>query len=403
MPASADYLTKYLTAATTKDHASNPDFEDSSRPKKRRKKDKSANTPSSNLLIADDDDGLLLSNQRRRAQDDDDDSPMVYEGNVRSAEFRKKKSSAWTAVVDEDTQQQQQHAPTNSTANGRGSDDEEADRILAAAAHESDARKAEIDMEDAPAVVDTPNQDQNQSQNQDSAPKMSSGVKAGLQTAADTAALTRAEEAREDEERRRSRKKKARQKDDSADAEADPTQQTIYRDATGRRIDISLRRQELRLAELAKIAAEKKERENAMGEVQLEARHQAKEELENAKFLTLGRSAEDEELNERQREELRWDDPMAGYMAERQAEREQVEEARDPGRRRKGRDEDVGGSERVKKRVYLGAAPPNRYGIKPGWRWDGVDRGNGFEKDWFQARGKKSRMEDLSYQWQMDE
>lgn len=410
MPASADYLTKYLTAATTKAHASNPDFEDSSRPKKRRKKDKTANTPSGTLLIADDDDGLLLSNQQRRAQDDDDDSPMVYEGNVRSAEFRKKKSSAWTAVVDEDTpaqqqQQQQQHAPTNSRANERGDDDDdEADRIFAAAAHESDARKAEIEMEDAPAVVDTANQNQNQ----DSAPKMSSGVKAGLQTAADTAALIRAEQAREDEERRRSRKKKARQKDDSADADADtdPTQATIYRDATGRRIDISLRRQELRLAELAKIAAEKKESENAMGEVQLQARQQAREELENAKFLTLGRSAEDEELNERQREELRWDDPMAGYIAERQAEREQVEEARDPGRRRKGGDEEAGaggGGGRVKQRVYLGAAPPNRYGIRPGWRWDGVDRGNGFEKDWFQARGKKSRMEDLSYQWQMDE
>lgn len=417
MPASADYLTKYLTAANTKSQASNPDFEDSSRPKKRRKKDKSANTPTSSLLIADDDDGLLLSNQRKRAQDDEDDTPMLYEGTVRSAEFRKKKSSAWTAVVDEDTpaaqqQQQPQHqhqrTPTNTRADGGGDDDDgDADRILAAAAHESDARKAEIDLEDAPAVVDAPTQDQDSS----SAPKMSSGIKAGLQTAADTAALLRAEEAREDEERRRSsRQKKTRQQQkDNADADADPTQETIYRDATGRRIDISLRRQELRAAELAKIAAEKKERESAMGDVQLQARAQAKEELENAKFLTLGRSAEDEELNERQKEELRWDDPMAAYMAEREAEREKEEEVRDPRRRhrRKGGDAGVevdgGGGARVKKRVYLGAAPPNRYGIRPGWRWDGVDRGNGFEKEWFQARGKKSRMEDLSYQWQMDE
>jgi len=420
MPASADYLTKYLTAANTKSQASNPDFEDSSRPKKRRKKDKSANTPTSSLLIADDDDGLLLSNQRKRAQDDEDDTPMIYEGTVRSAEFRKKKSSAWTAVVDEDTpaaqqqqqqqqpQHQQQRTPTNTRAvDGEGDNDDnsEADRILAAAAHESDARKAEIDLEDAPAVVDVPTQDQDSS-----APKMSSGIKAGLQTAADTAALLRAEEAREDKERRRSSRKKKTRQQQKDNTDADPTQETIYRDATGRRIDISLRRQELRAAELAKIAAEKKERENAMGDVQLQARAQAKEELENAKFLTLGRSAEDEELNERQKEELRWDDPMAAYMAEREAEREKEEEARDPGRRhrRKGGDAEVavdggGSGGRAKKRVYLGAAPPNRYGIRPGWRWDGVDRGNGFEKEWFQARGKKSRMEDLNYQWQMDE
>lgn len=398
MPASADYLTKYLTAATTKDPSSNPDFEDSSRPKKRRKKDKTTNTISSTLLIADDDDGLLLSDQRKPARDDDEDGPMIYEGKVRSAEFRKKKSSAWKQVVDEDAPQQQALAD----ANGRGEDDE-ADRILAAAAHESDARRAEAEMDDAPAVVGAPDQTPDDS----NVPKMSSGVQAGLQTAADTAALMRAEAAREDEERRRSRKKKARTKDGESaaqEANADPAQETIYRDATGRRIDISLRRQELRAAELAKIAAEKKERENAMGEVQLQQRAQAKEDLDNAKFLTLGRSAEDEELNERQKEELRWDDPMAGYMAERQAGREAEEIAKNPKARRKAADGDRdGGIVSVKKRVYLGAAPPNRYGIKPGWRWDGVDRGNGFEKEWFQARGKKNRIEELSYQWQMDE
>ena len=68
-----------------------------------------------------------------------------------------------------------------------------------------------------------------------------------------------------------------------------------YRDATGRRIDVSLRRQEARAAEQAKLAAEKKEREAAMGDVQLRQRAEAKAQLEEAKFMKFERTAEDED------------------------------------------------------------------------------------------------------------
>ena len=343
MSALSAYLAKnYLSA-------SNPsDLSQSERPKKRRKREK-ASTSETTLLIADDEDLLLSS---KSVVQDDDDTPM-YTTNTRSAEFRKAKKNNWQSLGPASTD----------TPN------DDADKILREAAAESARRRQDIDDEDAPAIVEDETS---------AAPRMSSGAKAGLQTAADTAVM-------ESQTRAPERKKKPK---------AEVLEETIYRDATGRRIDVSMKRAEARAAELEKIKAERKEKENAMGDVQRAEKEARKEDLENAKFLNFARTADDEDLNEHQKEQVRWDDPMAQYIAKKRAEEAPV----------KSRSEGNEGRAKVQQaKVYPGAAPPNRYGIKPGWRWDGVDRGNGFEKDWFQARSRKDRNEKLSYQWQMDE
>ncbi|KAL6244373.1 Pre-mRNA-splicing factor cwc26 [Rhinocladiella similis] len=392
MPSSnlAAYLAKnYLTASNSSEQHGSSDFQDSTRPKKKRRKNKDPSADSG-LIIADDDEALTLKGSSTRNRDDEDGDMPIYDTNVKSAEFRKKKGgSGWKVIAQPDT-----NTTTTTTA---AAEDDEADRILAAAAEEADARRREIEDEDAPAIVDT----QDAANMDDSTPRMSSGAKAGLQTAADTARLVEREERERERELAREQQRKKKSSSSSRKEETQPAEETIYRDATGRRIDISMKRAEARAAEEEKRRAERQAREDAMGDVQRREKESRKQDLEEAKFLTLGRGADDEDMNEDLRRAVRWDDPMAAYMAQKQAEEEQQHgtvtgssASAALAARRTGN---------PRKKVYVGAAPPNRYGISPGWRWDGVDRSNGFEKEWFQARSRKGRNADLEYQWQMDE
>jgi pre-mRNA-splicing factor CWC26 len=348
------YLAKnYLTSSTPSSDPSDL----STRPKKRRKKDRTTTEPSS-LIIADDDD---LSLRAPTTALDEDDSRPIFDQSHSTAEFRKSKKNNWQAL-----------ASNPSAPKDTDNDAAAADRILASAAAEQSAHHAEIDNEDAPAIVADA-----------SVPKISSGIRAGLQTAADSERLE-AEAAHKAASEAKALKKSRKP--------SPPPEETVYRDATGRRIDVSMKRAEARAAEVARLKAEAKEKADAMGEVQLAAREKGKEDLAEAKFLTVARGADDEEMNEELKGRVRWDDPMAGYMAVKQAEEMPA-----------GARQAAAGTSKPRKKEYAGAAPPNRYGVRPGWRWDGVDRGNGFEKEWFQARGKQARTRDLEYQWQMDE
>jgi pre-mRNA-splicing factor CWC26 len=334
----------------------------------------------------------------------------MYETGVKSAEFRKKKGGIGWKVVSQPEKTSSTTTLTNTK--GGGGDAEaaaEADRIIASAAEEADARRRELEDGDAPAIVENIDVDNMDHGDQ---PRMSSGAKAGLQTAADTALMMEREKEREERERERERDQrgagsKSRRKKNNAEGEVQvQEEETIYRDATGRRIDISMKRAEARAAEEEKRRAERQARQDAMGDVQRREREARRRDLEEAKFLTVARGAEDQDMNEELKRVVRWDDPMAAYMAQQRAEKE-ADGLAGTGTGTVAEREKAGMAKTKTKtktlKVYAGAAPPNRYGIPPGWRWDGVDRANGFEKEWFQARSRKGRNAELEYQWQMDE
>ncbi|CRK13500.1 hypothetical protein BN1708_010839, partial [Verticillium longisporum] len=277
------------------------------------------------LIIADDDDASWAKPQA--SANDDVDGPATVDGS--SAEFRRTKKSNWKSITG---------APTSTPANA--------------------------DADALPTFDDA------------GVAKMSDGTHAGLQSAATVSAQLRRRQAAEQAEF-------ARMKAGGREEE------TVYRDATGRRVDVSMRRAEARRA-----AAEAEEREKERqakiapkGDVQAAAANARREALEEAKTMAFARGADDEDMNREMKGKERWNDPMAQFM--------QTDTATTTtgGKGKKGKN----------RPVYTGGAQPNRYGIRPGYRWDGVDRSNGFEGERFKAINRRERNKGLDYSWQMDE
>ncbi|PWY93900.1 hypothetical protein BO94DRAFT_531889 [Aspergillus sclerotioniger CBS 115572] len=163
---------------------------------------------------------------------------------------------------------------------------------------------------------------------------MESGALAGLQTAAQTAAMVAAQE--------RKKKLEAAKYRDSALGEK--SQETIYRDASGRIINVALKRAEARRAEEEKKLKEEEAKEALMGDVQRREREERRQQLQEVKAMPLARTADDDDLNDELKGKMRWNDPAAQFLTS----------VRD------------GGTSRTGKPLYKGGFAPNRYGIRPG-------------------------------------
>jgi pre-mRNA-splicing factor CWC26 len=346
----AAYLAAHYLSANTKPPSSSS--------KKRKRKPATSNT---GLLITDDDETGWGPGATRKDDADDDDTPMAIAGT--STDFRRAKKSAWKPLGG--------GGPTpnkNDTSAAA-----EADAIIASAAAESAAAAAAEAADDLlPPTTTT------------QIPLMSSGAQAGLQSAAALTAQLRVRQQLEREEL-------AQLQAAAATPDTEP-QEIILRDATGRRVDASMRRAVARRAAAAAEKAEVAREQLQRGEVQIAQAKERKERLEEAAVMPLARGADDEAMNRELRERERWNDPMAEFLTG--PAQESGVAAGAAGKRSKG-----GG----RRPEYKGAAAPNRYGIRPGYRWDGVDRGNGFEAERFKAINRRERNKGLEYTWQMDE
>ncbi|KAD4385075.1 hypothetical protein E3N88_25243 [Mikania micrantha] len=122
------------------------------------------------------------------------------------------------------------------------------------------------------------------------------------------------------------------------------------------------------------------------------------QELEVEKTKPFARTRDDHDLNNMLKDAVRWGDPMAHLVKKKHTEIDLP---------------DIGDNERMKESGFIvpqqvpnhswlkrgSDAAPNRYGIKPGRHWDGVDRSNGYEKQLFKRQNEQQATEREAYLW----
>ncbi|KAH7106571.1 Pre-mRNA-splicing factor of RES complex-domain-containing protein [Auriculariales sp. MPI-PUGE-AT-0066] len=180
-------------------------------------------------------------------------------------------------------------------------------------------------------------------------------------------------------EYRAAQPKKAAVKRATSEERARQAEETIYRDTAGRKIDTKAERAESQRKKREAEELEAQKMEWGKGVVQREEAEKLRLQMERDKNRGHARYADDADLNAEQRDTMRWSDPAAAFLSKKSG---------------KG----------PRKPLYQGPPPPpNRFGIKPGYRWDGVDRGNGFEKKLFQTTNARRRTQDEAYSWSVDD
>ncbi|XP_039352253.1 BUD13 homolog [Mauremys reevesii] len=201
------------------------------------------------------------------------------------------------------------------------------------------------------------------------ASQMLSGGKAGLVSAD----LLR----REQQELRRHDRNNKHLEDESQKAE------TVFRDKSGRKRDLMQERLEQHKKAEAKSERDELYAKWGKGLAQSRQQQQNVEDAVKEMQKPLARYIDDQDLDQMLREKEREGDPMANFIRKKKAK-----ESKD----------------KKEKPRYNGPAPPlNRFNLWPGYRWDGVDRSNGFEQKRFARLASKKAVQELAYKWSVED
>ncbi|XP_077160961.1 BUD13 homolog [Paroedura picta] len=158
---------------------------------------------------------------------------------------------------------------------------------------------------------------------------------------------------------------------------------TVFRDKSGRKRDLKQEWLEQQKAAQQKLERDAQYAEWGKGLAQGRQQQQNVEDAVKEMQKPLARYIDDQDLDQMLREQEREGDPMANFIKKRKSKE---------------------GKDRKEKPKYSGPAPPlNRFNIWPGYRWDGVDRSNGFEQKRFARIASKKAVQELAYKWSVED
>jgi pre-mRNA-splicing factor CWC26 len=171
---------------------------------------------------------------------------------------------------------------------------------------------------------------------------------------------------------------------------------TVYRDASGRQVSAEELAALREAAALAKRGPQRERPQWAGGVAQARNAQAQREEMAAEASRPFARFADDARLDAERRAAPRWGDPLA--LTRKEGPPADVS-LPPPG--------DLAALQRAGFRVPTAVpahswlrrglgAPINRFGIKPGRHWDGVERGTGFEEQLFKARNERAARERAS-------
>ncbi|KAL3900384.1 MAG: hypothetical protein SGPRY_012471, partial [Prymnesium sp.] len=148
---------------------------------------------------------------------------------------------------------------------------------------------------------------------------------------------------------------------------------TVYRDRKGRKLEMLNQM-------MANETGKKREPVQptwGKGLVQQRSKAEQREYERQEAAKPLARYEMDADRDREKRAAERWGDPMLGNLSKSKAKSNKPQYRGPPGL-------------------------PNRFGIqvsKPGHKWDGVDRSNGYEQQFFKAQGEAKQRANLAFEW----